>query len=53
MLIAEQLGDQAGIAGLGAACAGAGELQQGLRELAALDGLVTASSSFSVTLSTQ
>ena len=34
--LAEQLGDQAGVGGLGAAGAGAGELEQGLFELAAL-----------------
>ncbi|CAN3974044.1 1-deoxy-D-xylulose-5-phosphate synthase, partial [Dysosmobacter welbionis] len=38
--VTEQLGNQAGIAGLGAAGAGAGELQHGLTELAALDGVV-------------
>ena len=37
--VAEQLSDQAGISSLHAACAGAGELQQGLLELAALDSL--------------
>ena len=39
-MVAEQLGDETGIAGLGAAGAGAGELQHGLLELAALDGVV-------------
>ena len=39
-MVAEQLGDETGIAGLGAAGAGAGELQHGLTELAALDGVV-------------
>ena len=38
--VAEQLGHQTGVAGLGAAGAGAGELQVGLLELAALDGVV-------------
>ena len=37
--VAADLGDQAGISGLGAAGAGAGELQEGLLELAALDGI--------------
>ena len=36
--VAEQLGGQLGIRGLAAAGAGAGELKQGLLELAALDG---------------
>ena len=36
--LAANLGDQAGIGGLGTAGAGAGELQQGLLELAVLDG---------------
>lgn len=36
--VAEELSDETGIAGLGAACAGAGELEHGLLELAALDG---------------
>ena len=36
-LVAEQLGDETRVAGLGAACAGAGELKQRLAELAALD----------------
>src|SRR5699024_1785883 len=35
-MLAEQLGDQTAVAGLGTACAGAGELQQGLTELAVL-----------------
>ena len=39
-VIAEQLRDQAGIARLGAAGAGTGELKHGLPELAALDGEV-------------
>ena len=39
-MVAEQLGDETGVAGLGAAGAGAGELQHGLLELAALDGVV-------------
>ena len=39
-MVAEQLGHQTGIAGLGAAGAGAGELQHGLLELAALDGII-------------
>ena len=38
--IAEELGHEAGIAGLGAAGAGAGELQQRGAELAALDGVI-------------
>ncbi len=38
--VAVQLGDQTGIAGFGAAGAGAGEFQQRLAELAALDGVV-------------
>ena len=38
--VTEQLGDETGIAGLGAASAGARELQIGLLELAALDGVV-------------
>ena len=38
--IAEELGHETGIAGLGAAGAGAGELQERLAELAALDGVV-------------
>ena len=37
-LLAEQLGDQAGVRGLGAASAGAGELKQRLVELRTLDG---------------
>ena len=36
--LAAHLGNQAGIGGLGTAGAGAGELQQGLLELAVLDG---------------
>ena len=39
-MVAEDLGHQTGIAGLGAAGAGAGELQHGLLELAALDGII-------------
>ena len=39
-MVAEQLGDETGIAGLGATGAGAGELQHGLLELAALDGII-------------
>ena len=38
--VAEQLGDQTGIGSLGTARAGTGELEQGLAELAALDGVV-------------
>ncbi|MPM12584.1 hypothetical protein SDC9_58937 [bioreactor metagenome] len=38
--VAVQLGDKTGIAGFGAAGAGAGEFQQRLAELAALDGVV-------------
>ncbi len=38
--IAEQLSHQTGIAGLGTAGAGTGELQQGLAELRTLDGVV-------------
>ena len=38
--VAEELGDETGIAGLGAAGAGTGELEVGLLELAALDGVV-------------
>ena len=36
--VAEQLGNQLGVRSFAAACAGAGELKQGLLELAALDG---------------
>ena len=38
MCIRDRLGDQAGIRGLGAACAGARELKQRLVELRTLDG---------------
>ena len=38
--VAEQLGDEACIGRLGAACAGAGELEHGLLELAALDAQI-------------
>jgi len=38
--VAEQLSYKASVAGLSTACAGAGELKQGLLELAALDGIV-------------
>ena len=39
-VVAEQLSDHTAIGGFSAACAGAGELEQGFTELAALDGLV-------------
>ena len=45
--VAEQLGDQTCVGGLGAACAGAGELEQRLLELAALDGRFADSTSAS------
>ena len=40
-MVAEQLGNELGVRRLAAACAGAVELQQGLVELAALDGVIT------------
>ena len=52
-LVAEELSDETCIAGLGAACAGAGELKQRLAELAALDRRPSGSSFFSETFSTQ
>ena len=39
-MVAEQLGNELGVRRLAAACAGAVELQQGLVELAALDGVI-------------
>ena len=53
ILIAEQLGDQTCVRGFGAACAGAGELEQRLLELAGDYGVGPDVSGFSETFSTQ